>query len=101
MDNKKAGGGGDLTCFKSSTIVGTEKLIEAKGVRIYPVPAKEKITIEVEDQLERTEIYDLSSKLISTNRDEKIIDVSGLKPGTYIIKVFTPKSTSMHKFIKL
>jgi hypothetical protein len=98
MDDKK--GGGNLTCFKSSTIVGTEALPKISSVRIYPVPAVDKLTVDAGVQVERTEIYNLAGELITTGSTETTLDISKLKPGTYFLKVITPKTFSTHKFVK-
>jgi hypothetical protein len=98
MDEKK--GGGNLTCFKSSTIVGTDELNKASSVRIFPVPATDELNIDASEQISRTEIYSLSGELLSVNSNETRIDISDLKPGTYFLKVLKPKSYSTHKFIK-
>jgi hypothetical protein len=98
MDDKK--GGGNLTCFKSSTIVGLDEIPKANFVRIYPVPAVDKLTIDAGVQVERTEIYNLAGEFITTGSNETTIDISKLKPGTYFLKVITPKTFSTHKFVK-
>lgn len=98
MDDKK--GGGNLTCFKSSAIVGTDELKEALSVRIFPVPATDILTIDADSKVEHTEIYTFSGELISKSGNETTIDISGLKPGTYFLKVITTRSLSTQKFIK-
>ena len=98
MDDKK--GGGNLTCFKSSTIVGSNELKEVVSTRIFPVPASNEINIDAYEPVSRTEMYTLSGELLSVNSSVSRIDISELKPGTYFLKVFTPKSCSTHKFIK-
>lgn len=98
MDNKK--GGGNLTCFKSSTIVGTDEIPKANSVRIYPVPATDRLTIDASAPIERTEMYTLSGERISTGSSESTFDISVLMPGTYFLKVITSESSSTHKFVK-
>lgn len=92
--------GGNFSYFKSSTIVGAEELKKAPAISIYPVPAKDVLHINCTGAIDKTEIIDLSGKLRVTAENTVDLDVSGLQPGIYILKVCCPSGTSILKFTK-
>ena len=73
-----------------SSIVNTEI---ADNFNIYPNPCSD--FIKITGNFNKLEIFDSSGKQIATTT-KKHIDVSGLKPGTYLIK--TEKFSK--KFVK-
>ena len=70
---------------------------------LSPVPAKNVLTITTKQNviMSSANIYNTLGQLVqvSTNPTETI-DVSGLKAGTYFIKIISDKGTASNKFIK-
>lgn len=64
--------------------------IQNIGLRIYPVPAREKVYVRLAKQYTSVAIYNMTGRIQrlinSTNMDELAIDVSGLETGMYIIE---------------
>ncbi len=54
------------------------------NIRVYPNPAQDFIQIE-SDEVTRVEIYDLGGKLQRRPKGNKIVDLTGLKPGVYLM----------------
>jgi len=61
------------------------------GVRIYPNPAKELITVDYPDFLE-IRLYDLYGKEMLYSK-QKSVDISGLSRGIYIARVYSSNHT--------
>ncbi|MBL7887248.1 MAG: T9SS type A sorting domain-containing protein [Flavobacterium sp.] len=72
-------------------------------VTLYPNPTKNELNIKANNSLSITSvnIYNALGQLVlvATNPSERI-DVSGLKKGSYFVKVISEKGTSNSKFIK-
>jgi hypothetical protein len=59
-------------------------------LRIYPVPAHDRVTIEGLVQGTAVQLFSADGRLISTTRstsDVHQVDVSGLAPGAYVLTV--------------
>ncbi|MCF6131277.1 DUF7619 domain-containing protein [Flavobacterium wongokense] len=70
---------------------------------LSPVPTKNRLTITVKQDVEMSSIsiYNNLGQLVQVvTNPTKTIDVSGLKPGTYFIKIISDKGTATTKFIK-
>ena len=85
-------------------------LIADAAIRIYPVPASEKITIQIPDRLFsgksiRLRIADLSGRYLYINEFHDLhdynltIDVSGIKDGLYIIEIGNKEKTLKTRFL--
>lgn len=73
---------------------------------LAPNPASEYINLRLKNlnqQIRQISIYDATGKVINQYRDDRmLIDISGLKPGIYIIKVDMEKGVSLTgRFIKI
>ena len=70
-------------------------------ISFYPNPAKNTINFETKETILKVEIYDISGRILSSNSViENKIDVSNLKTGNYIFKVFTENGIISSKIIK-
>lgn len=74
-----------------------------KQVLIYPNPASSSITIktdEIEEIPLSIEIFeDGGNRIYRQNWQREVLDVSGLKPGIYFLKLKTHKETYTQKLI--
>jgi hypothetical protein len=74
----------------------------ANGIKIYPNPVVDKLRIESVDAASVT-VLDLSGKTILSLPKERNTDVnvSGLTPGVYYVRMSTAKATTIVKVVKL
>ena len=80
---------------------GIAELTDESGVKIYPNPAIEKVTISIEN-LDRgkLDIYDLDGRHLNSYALERAltdINVSTLREGTYIFRIMTDKIIGFKK----
>jgi len=75
------------------------------NIRIYPVPADQRLFIEAEGIM-AVDIYDITGKKVVSRKTNHLeygtteFDISNLQKGIYIISVKTPKDYINSKFIK-
>jgi hypothetical protein len=83
--------------------VSVEEIYAENEIRIFPNPATDYITLNVNkgQQIEQIIIYDhLGQKVLEANQVNNTVDVSGLKSGMYLIEVSTKEFTGRQKLIK-
>jgi hypothetical protein len=87
--------------YKSS---GIENTYPITMIRMFPVPANNILNISLSTGiLNSFEITDISGKQILrkiSGLSEEKIDISGLKPGVYLVNLQTSKGSATLKFIK-
>ena len=88
-----------------SNVLSNQDFEFANYFAISPNPAKEVLNINFKQSIEvhSMNIYNVLGQLVQVipnAKDLKTIDVSGLKTGTYFIKVITDKGASSSTFIK-
>jgi hypothetical protein len=67
----------------------------------YPNPVKNFLNFKTEQNILKVEIYDIAGRILSSNSiSENKIDLSELKTGNYILKLFTEKGIMNTKIIK-
>lgn len=98
LDDKKRGG--EFSFFKSSTIVGQKEFAKANNLKVFPVPASDKLNIECSETIEKVEIYSQTGSLLKTENNVNQIDISKFSPATYFIKVYLPGEVTTRKFIR-
>ncbi len=69
-------------------------------VRIYPDPVKDVLRIDGLDRSQWLSIYDATGRLCQTDVTGNAIQVQGLTPGLYFIKIASGNSAEFKKFIK-
>jgi pectate lyase len=81
-----------------------ENLLQKAGnkvIRFCPNPVTENLTIKSVTKVNKVEIYDLKGTLVKrAGADTRIIDMSNLKPGTYLVKVYTGEGIYKQSIIK-
>ncbi|MDD4216685.1 MAG: C10 family peptidase [Bacteroidales bacterium] len=80
----------------------------AKKINIYPNPAIDKLNINIENNINPTDItiYNTNGKLIKSIAKSEIsehinIDLSDMAQGLYYVNIVTDKTIFKHKFVKL
>ena len=70
---------------------------------VYPNPVREILNVEADSDISSISIYDIRGSHLMNIRFESsrcTVDVSGLTPGTYIVRVFTADGSQSVKFVK-
>ena len=88
-----------------SDFAGINEINENNNISVYPIPAKDNITIKNSDFIkdETISVYDIQGQLLlqRTILQAKIdIDISAFPSGVYVVEVRTEKGVSVKKFIK-
>jgi hypothetical protein len=106
IDNSGKNNGIRYSLFNTQTkpVSSIEKRNNQESIKIYPLPANNKITIESDEKITFVALFDLggneifSQKLNFSNKSE--IDISNIITGTYVIFCKTEKTDYTKKFIK-
>jgi Leucine-rich repeat (LRR) protein len=71
------------------------------NISVYPNPVKNILNFKTEHNISKIEVYDITGRILSSNsvRENKI-DLSELKTGNYILKLYTEKGIMNTKIIK-
>lgn len=70
-------------------------------IKVYPNPVKDRLNIESEDELIKTEVFTLTGqKMRQTTDNASSVDMSALPAGNYILKVQTSKGVISKLVIK-
>ena len=73
---------------------------EKSGIRIFPNPVKDVLTIESENTIEGFQLYTINGKLIASYSHISQIDFSSVPKGVYLLKIKTAFETEVKKIIK-
>lgn len=89
----------------TTTVVSTLNLEEINDLNIdlsfSPNPVKNMLQFKGNEKVDQIEVYDIAGRIVSSNFvSENSVDLSHLKIGYYILKVFTEKGTINTKIIK-
>ena len=67
----------------------------------YPNPVKDILNFKTEQNISKVEVYDIAGRILSSNSiTENKIDLSELKTGNYILKLYTEKGMFNIKIVK-
>ena len=83
-----------LYSWKYSGMTGLDMVDQNDGVKVYPVPASDRLNINLETEEQGTAVlYALDGKILLRKQiaGEDVLDVSNLRAGTYILQVSTNK----------
>lgn len=100
------GGGGsefEIARFLNDETAGVNDNLKNE-IRIYPNPANNEITLELNDSslTYQIEVFDILGKKVISTEIQKIgtIDVSALSQGTYVLKLNADNKTNIVRFVK-
>lgn len=94
---------GGVTYFNGVSVIGINEIKNADEVKIYPNPAKENFTINVDEKAEVL-IYSVEGNLVNKlnlNKGVNTINVNTYKNGVYIIKTIINRNVLTNKIIVL
>ena len=83
---------------ESGSTVSVSEASTSDAVTIYPNPASNVLNIQA-SRLHRVELMDMSGRRINTT-DQPKLDISHLPAGAYFVRITTPESTTVKRFIK-
>ena len=89
-----------VAVFQSTVGTGENDVMTAI---MFPNPAKDKLTIEATEPINRLEIYTINGTLVYSQKDciEKIeVHVNDFAFGTYIVRVTTTSGVGISRFVK-
>jgi hypothetical protein len=91
---------------QTTTSIPSSENIVGNGMQVFPNPASDFITIKLPsdfcDNDESIEIFSVDGLLIKKQelkKTETSIDVDGLSPGIYIVKIISGKSVSANRIV--
>ena len=89
-----------LMAIAVNTAVGEEEM-SISTFRVFPNPSSDFINIQSEYPIDRVEILDLKGVVVlASNVNPETIDVSSLRSGLYLIKVYQGETTRLQRFVK-
>ena len=94
----------DTTGYIDPELTAIEDIVQ-KNLRVYPNPVQEDLYVDLSDAMEASftfEIINLSGQVLMQGNLNKrdVINVSKLKSGVYIIKIFLEEGLYIEKFIR-
>jgi len=95
--------------FCSEHLVNTDSWIKSVDqIHVFPNPVEEKLYVNLENkkQVTQVEIVDILGKIhttISSNdfKNQEYLDVSFLKSGKYVLKIYSQSDIQVKQFVKL
>ena len=84
-------------------IMSVENTENNQGLKFYPIPVKENLTIESYGRIDRLQLFDFQGCLLQTvsiNSATYALDMSTYSPGAYLIDVITSDGSFVRKIIK-
>jgi hypothetical protein len=91
------------TCIEVSTTVGINNISLASGVKLYPNPASDQLTIEMESRFNTVEVTNTLGQVVykaNLTEKTKVIDVTGYSAGMYYVKLQGDAGMVTRKFVK-
>jgi uncharacterized repeat protein (TIGR01451 family) len=81
--------------------LGVNENALSNDIKMYPNPVKDIVYFQTEETILKAEVYDVAGRIVSSNSvSEKRINISELKTGNYILKLYTEKGIMNTKIIK-
>ena len=81
--------------------LGLQEIDFINIISVYPNPVKDIINFKTEHNISKFEVYDIAGRILSSNSvSENKIDLSELKTGNYILKLYTEKGIMNTKIMK-
>ncbi|MDR1346547.1 MAG: T9SS type A sorting domain-containing protein, partial [Bacteroidales bacterium] len=91
------------TCIEVRTTVGINDISLASGVKLYPNPASDQLTIEMESRFNTVEVINTLGQVVyraDLIDKKKVIDVTDYSAGMYYVKLQGDAGMVTRKFVK-
>jgi len=92
---------GDILVLDEFTSVND---VDVEQIKIYPNPASDYISIDVDEEIESIEILDLSGRVVlevngMQSTKNKRVDISQLQGGVYLVRTHTAGKITLGKVV--
>ena len=84
----------------SNTLVIHDAKQAVSNIKVYPVPTKDWINVETQEEVLTIKIHDISGRIVAEAIGENKLDISQLQTGVYSMTLQTPQGITTHKIIK-
>ena len=92
---------GRVKTYNWSDTLSTDNNSLKYEVNFYPNPVKDYLNFKTELNIIKVQIYDVSGRILSSKSiNENRVDLSDLKTGSYVLKLYTEKGVVNTKIIK-
>jgi hypothetical protein len=90
------------SCKELFVSAGISSLSETFGIKIYPNPTKDNISINANSELLKMEVVSMDGRVLIINEYKESIDISDFSEGAYYLNVYYPDGQkSTHKILKI
>ncbi|GAA4824426.1 T9SS type A sorting domain-containing protein [Algivirga pacifica] len=90
------------TFFYSKRIVAGIDMLQDKSLLVYPNPSHHTFAIQLEDQIERVEVFNMQGKKVQEYHDkQEQYDISNQPSGQYFIRVRGKRGSYSSRLLKL
>jgi hypothetical protein len=90
-----------FTFFRSETLVGVDDPVKQQEFTICPNPASSTVRIVCAKPIEKVEILDNSGRIVMQSGNKSTLNISGLNPGMYFIRIISGNEIGCRKLYKL
>ena len=87
------------TAAECSTL-STDNFENISSFTLYPNPVKNNVYVESKEEILKIEVYNLLGKKILQKENSSFIDLSGLKPSMYLVRIYSAKNSISKRIIK-
>lgn len=92
----------NASVFNFGATTNSLNTVSIDETKMFPIPAGEQLNIKTGLTIEKVLIYSLDGTIIlKSTGDQKIIDISSLSKGTYIIEISTENSIITEQIVKI
>jgi hypothetical protein len=88
--------------YEPGTFNSEEEFVETNHLQLFPNPAFNVLTIQSPAAMQQIDLYSVDGRLVKTIRVDGVqshqLEVSALKNGIYIAKIFTGEGTLSSQF---
>ena len=82
-----------------SLVTAIPDILENNNIIVYPNPATDFLNIQTKKDIDQIDVYSLSGRLLLSEKDSRLIDVTTLPDGVYLLKMYLKNSESYMKRI--
>lgn len=91
----------NLISYDDEEVVINETVNPAPAhVKIYPNPVSSRLMIEGLNNIEFIGVYSMNGSFVKQVNGQSFVDVAGLRPGFYLLKIYTNNNVYSARFIK-
>lgn len=88
----------------SACLLGVKEVVSPSDLTVFPIPATDKLNININDtQISNYDLIDVQGRTVVSQNDvnavSSTIDVKNVVPGTYLLRVTTPKGGVTQKVV--